>query len=351
MISFARSHRAVLRTFRAAAVALALSARTAPAGAAPTRSYSLTLAPNAACPNDALIVARVAAREPGAERVALGGDVVGTVSMARDGTRIRAVVTVTRADGSVERPVSGSSCEDAADAVAFILALALDAETATTLEAPAGASGAAQTAGAEVEGALAAAVVPAAPVVSVATPPAAPARPPASRERLRWGGGVLFGVSGGVAPALALTEGLFFEGALRARSLTQSFRLTGLHAGQTATTPVGNAELDLFALRLHACPVGFGRAFFVEGCASFDVGRLRGRGYDAVAAKSDSATWYGPGALGRAGAVVGGWIDVGAEVGFVVPLARDRFYFLPDVTAHTIPSVAGYGLVFVGLCP
>lgn len=353
MLAIAESPRAELRPFRGAVLALVLFAWPKPCAAAPASSYSLTLSPNTACPDDAPIVARVAARVPGAERVAAGGDVVAIVGMVGDGTRIRAVVAVTRADGSVERPVSGSSCEDAADAVAFILALALDADTEVgASEIPPAASSAAETANVRTQTQAATVPAPAAPVVARVAPPPAPARPPATPLRFRWGGGVLLGASGGVAPALALTEGIFLESARRgAQSLTQSFRLTGLHAGQTARTPAGTAELDLFALRVHACPLGFGRALFVEGCASFDVGRLRGRGYDAVAAKSDSATWYGPGALGRAGAALGGPFEIGAELGFVVPLARDRFYFLPDVTAHTVPPVAGYGVAFVGFRP
>ena len=261
--------------------------------------------------------------------------------------QIRAVVTVTRADGSTERVVSGASCEDVADAVAFILALALDAEEGPSAAAPPVASGLTETAGRPPETAPIPASMAITPTTRPSSSPASSASPPA---RFAWGGGVLLGATGGVAPTLAFSEGLFFEAARRpATALTQSFRLVGLHAGQTAETPAGTAGLDLFALRLQACPLGFGRATFVELCASFDYGRLRGRGHDAVVVKTSSATWYGPGVLGRAGAAVGGPFEVGVEGGLVVPLARDRFYFRPDVTAHTIPSLVGYGLLFVGL--
>lgn len=58
--------------------------------------------------------------------------------------------------------------------------------------------------------------------------------------------------------------------------------------------------------------------------------------------RSASATWYGPGAQLRAGVVGFGVLAVTVEGGAVAPLARDRFYFAPDETAHQIPSLAGY---------
>lgn len=291
-----------------------------PCAAAAARSYSLAVVPNGSCADEAPIEARLVGRVPDAHRVATpAGDVAASVSFAAEGVSIRAVVKVERADGRAEHSVSGANCEEVADAIAFILALALDPDTP----------------------------VEAAPPVNPSTHDS-DSVPVSSRWLL--GGGLLVGASGGVAPALAVTEGLFFEVAQRSStSVTLSFRLAGLHAGQTATTPAGDAKLDLLALRLHACPLGLGSSPFIELCASFDYGRLRGQGRATVHEKTSSATWYGPGALARAGLTVYGPLDLGAEVGIVAPLARDHFYFLPDVTAHRIPGLSGYGLFFFGL--
>jgi len=81
----------------------------------------------------------------------------------------------------------------------------------------------------------------------------------------------------------------------------------------------------------------------LSGCLSFDWGRLQGSGTHTVTGHSTSARWLGPGALVNAAMHVLPWLRLQLELGALLPLARDRFYFGPNETVHRIPNLAGYG--------
>ena len=160
-----------------------------------------------------------------------------------------------------------------------------------------------------------------------------------SEPAFHFGGGVTFGMTSGVAPELRPYLGLGLEVTRDHARLG----LSGLVSKGTADTATGSADLSWWALRLAACPAQLASGgWFVEPCATFDAGKLSGSGYDTRNRRSASATWYGPGAQLRAGVVGFGVLAVTVEGGAVAPLARDRFYFAPDETAHQIPSLAGY---------
>lgn len=306
---------------------LVLIAVSASARAEAPRRLDLSYEAGALCASEEALVAEVQKRVPHSARVRGGpSDVSARVRFERGDGQLRASVTLTSLDGSAEREVRGADCDEVTRALALIVALALDPDASA--DAPA-------------------APPPAEPARPAPPPPPLAARPRPADSAVWLGAGATVGLTGGVAPALTPYAGLFVEAGLRGSS--PSLRLSALRARATTQTDAGSAELDWLALRSSACPVGLGSRLFARACVTFDAGRLRGRGYATLEPRSESSTWYGPGVALGLGARLFGPLSLGADLGVVAPLTRDRFYFGPDVTAHRIPALAGYFGLGLGL--
>ena len=295
---------------------------------------------NSLCPEEQPLIAEIERRS---ERVAGSSPAVQAwVTIRGSDSRVKARVVVRRAEGTIHREISGEGCDEVIRAAALIVAIALDsdAEADTAAEA------------APAEAAPAEAAPPVTSRVLRAHDADADAEhrqrsPQREKEESAWwvGAGGLVGLTLGVSPNAVFSQGVFLEGGERANAwLAARFRLTGLRAEGIAETAGGTAELNWLALRAAGCPLGFGAGRFLELCATFDFGRLQGKSQ-----KQRNATWFGPGAALRAGVLVQDLLTLGGDFGVVAPLARDRFYFRPDLTAHRIPVLAGYGLLWLGL--
>lgn len=288
------------------------------------RRFALEYRGGVACPSEREVLAEVQRRAPNAERVTDGAlELRVRLSVQSEGVRQHGVIDIEGREGATHRELEAAECAEVVRALALIVALALDPDAATSVQPPA----------------------------TVAAPkPLAAAEshtesPLASRgSEFWWGAGTGVGWTAGVAPKPALSQTLFVElGQGRSTGFSPNARLGGVHAHGSASAPAGSADFELWALRVASCPYRVVAALAFSGCVSFDWGRLQGRGSHTLAARSSAATWSGPGAFVDAALQALPWMRVQLELGAMMPLARDRFYFGPDETVHHIPSLAGYG--------
>jgi hypothetical protein len=255
-----------------------------------------------------------------------------------------------RADGTqYDREVRGASCAEVANALAFVLALALGVDDPAAVAA-------------EPPNSTPEPPPPAAPVSppkKITPAPAAaprPHEPPRHPLRSLWafGGGVELGARAGLAPSWALVESAFLE-ARRASSspFGLSFR-AGFENMPTVSlsTVHGTTAFSWRAARLEACPVRL-RLFpplELEPCAGVHLGQVRGSGQPVGngTARSQSKPWFdGLAALRRELSVTRGLtLHVAGQV--LLPFTRYLFAFDgPSTTVYQVPGVASAG--FVGL--
>jgi hypothetical protein len=254
-----------------------------------------------------------------------------------------------RADGSTyHREVSGASCAEVANALAFVLALALgakDPEPPSTQPAPQSKPEAPP-----------APLPPPAPS-ALAAPPRLP-EPPGEQRRSAWsfGFGVQLGARAGLAPDWALVESAFFQAR---RASTTPFGLTlrvGFSNAQLDTQQTANGSAD-FRWRtgsLQACPVRLrlSKPLALVPCAGAHIGQLQVSGHPNPSAgeRVASKVWLdGLGAL-RLELTVLHSLSLGLEGQLIVPFTPYQFTFdspNSSVTVYQVPNLAS--AAFVGL--
>lgn len=313
-------HERMLRVVQAIIVGFVLNPSAA--NAEVRRRFTLDYQGVASCPTESQLLDEVQRRAPTAERV-LGGpvEVRALLTVGANGEHQRGIIDLESKDGPTHREVEADDCAEVVRALALILAMAIDPD--------AGSSPRARENTTEVER---------------AREPPRHAGPATSSAEVWWAAGASVGLAGGVAPSPSLSEGLLLEmGRGHEPGWSAHVRLAGVHAHGSATAGAGSADFDLLGLRIASCPYRIGIGLTLSGCASFDWGRLQGRGSHTIAAQSSAAAWLAPGGFIDAELRALPWLRLQLELGALLPLARDRFYFGPDETVHRIPSVAGYG--------
>jgi hypothetical protein len=258
-----------------------------------------------------------------------------------------------RADNSkYEREVTGASCAEVANALAFVLALALgvnDPPAASAIEPPASTP-----------------VVPfpqpPVPRLRAGTPtPVAPPRqpePPVPRRHSLWtfGGGVQLGARSGLAPNWAVVESAFLE-ARRAQSSPFGFTLRmGFENVQTANLSSirGTSDFAWWAGSVEACPVRLRlvESLELETCAGAHVGQLRGSGHpdpnSGGTSRTQSKIWLdGLTALRLEFALPHG-LSLHVQGEMLLPITRYQYAFDgPSTTLYQVPDLASAG--FLGL--
>lgn len=298
-------------------IALATVLTPAVANAQVRRTFALDYQGIASCPSEAELLAEVQRRAPHAERVATAPEEVNArLRVTALGERYRGTADIETDDGTTHREVEAAECAEVMRALALIVAIALDSDASTSRLQDS----------AHVE------------------PPKAAAPQPAESLAVWWAAGTGIGLAGGVAPTPALAETVFLElGRGHHPGWSANVRVAGVHAHGSTTARAGAADFDLLALRLSSCPYRLGATIELSGCLSFDWGRLQGSGTNTVAGHATAARWLGPGALVNAALHVLPWLRLQLELGALLPLARDRFYFGPNETVHRVPNLAGYG--------
>lgn len=313
--------------------------------AEPIQQFSVQYVSAPGCPTQERLVAGVEGRTalaryvPGARGVSVSLRIEDSGSGAEPFT---AHLSITGDVEATPRDISAGSCEELVNAVALIVALALDpGASAEPREAR---------------------LPPAAPPASSST--AAPARdesaaraPSVERRESNEatvavfaGAGITNGVGSGVAALWSLGV------AVRA-SLTPAWdagvSLRGMYARGSASAAPGGANLTLLGARVGLSPyVAASDQWLLEPSISFDFGSLEAEGRDVPNAATDSAPWIGPGVEllveRRFAEVLGGALAMGVRGGATWSLARDYFYFREDSNGGETrvfeqPAVVGHG--------
>jgi hypothetical protein len=311
---------------------------------------------NPACASRADLVARVRARSPRirftedgagleirAEFAVTGtGSVAGKVTLASAGTK-----------PSVRR-VLGANCNDAADAVALIIAVSLD-PTAGSRE-KGGAASEAPPNGPSREDPRAPASQEAAKAETAG--PAAASRAPDhanaeadARSRnsfaVQLAAQALFGPAPKGMAGVALSAMIAIE---RPSLWSPAVLLGASHSWRTGIEAEGGtAGFTLDAASFDACPFRFGWGpVGVRPCGSVLIGRMSARGSETrnPATESRRPFWVVGGAA-VANASLFGPFELGARVAVGANLVRDSFVFTPAVF-HEVPAITAAASLGIG---
>jgi hypothetical protein len=367
------------------------------AGAAPEDPEPIRLLYRAAvgCPSEAEFIARVRARTQRAQFVAQGASVrTFSVEIAL-GTLPTGSVTIVDGDREpLRRTIHAATCAEVADALGLMVALAVDPSQAMFFSSPSGSvpAGSAPTPSSAPAAAAPSAATPSASATSadsvtaaaprIATsassvpitpdpipqpqPPPAdsesrspapvpahdspvvhgplPATPPAHTQwPSRMFAGAQLAAATGVAPETILA-GAFVLGwqpgsvlgipGIRVRAAfarAQTAKLDVPGGGATFTWTVARAEACV--LLSPANPVRLGPCLRTEG------GVLDVTGSDIAFARTQHSPWAAVGPVANAEWSLLGALFLDLEVGPTLRAVTNRFFFLPDTTAYTVPVV------------
>jgi hypothetical protein len=289
--------------------ALGLLAWTGPALAqsgATTRAR-LQLEAEAGCATRAGLAARVTLRS---RRIAF-------VDAAPDAPDVRVVIgpgeqqvvarlTLAWPDGrSYERQLTASSCEEATDAIALLIVLALDpsARSGGVGEPPPAADGGSATHASMFS------------LVEVS---------------LGVGGGIAAGIAPGVMPGFGAQLRLAFAG--RALWLP-ALQLGFVHASRSGLRePGGIADFTLDAALLDVCAVGVALGpLAARGCIAAALGSLSTVGSSTYSPGSSARMWTSLGVSLLTALALGDRLAIELRTGVTAPLTRDRFAFAPSI--------------------
>ena len=306
------------------------------------------------CVSGAELIERVQARSPRIHFVADPSAPTVRVSFARSASGSVVSELELNAPGAnlPQRRLLASSCADAADAVALIIAISLDPLSATRVRTADGAPSERPASGASAtkpeHGRTPAAstqpakAMPEQPSVATKSEREAPAQP---RFGAQLAVQALLGPVPGVMPGVAA----YATAALDRRGLwSPALVLGALHAGRSEIAePGGTASFTLDAASLDACALRLQMAAF-EGraCGSALLGRVASQG----SATNQPASRARPFVVAGAAAVLtirlAASLELSARTAAGVTLVRDSFEFAPVVfhTAAPFTLAASLGL-------
>ena len=308
----------------AAALTLCGAARAVVPGTEEAIRLSYRASPG--CPDEANFVARLCARTSRA-RIARAGESARTFTIVVDaGPPASGRVVVHGADDASEgtRQVRAASCTDVADALALMVALAIDPQAA----APERAASARPS-------------PPEPPAPSASSAPAA-VQPSADDEALSAGGD--FVAVTDVTPQVLLAGSPYVGWRAPAVGWFEpSFRLAFVRAGTPALdVPGGTAAFTWTVGRADACPIALPRGVVrVVECVRLEAGSLQ--------VEQALRPWVAVGPVVRAGWSFLSWAFVEGEAGVLVHVTQDRFYFTGQPTAYEVHLLGGTVGVGVGV--
>jgi hypothetical protein len=271
------------------------------------------------------------------------------VNISRTVEGARGQVAIREPDGNLSlRDVPGSDCPEVLSAMALIAALTVDPLARPDREVPVADRRRR----------------PSSPRPALAPSRPVPRQPPAAtkpenprpRRSLGLGAGARVNAHGAVMPELALGLAAHIEVVSRRRGpLSPSLRVGAVfsrHGGfetELANGANATAEFEWLTARVELCPVRLGSPAKVSlrPCAYFDAGRLKASGSDVSPERQKSVFWTAMGAELALEARLLGALSAAAEVGILLPFRRDRFFFVPERTAHEVSAAglsAGLGL-------
>jgi hypothetical protein len=131
-----------------------------------------------------------------------------------------------------------------------------------------------------------------------------------------------------------------------------SFRLAFLRVGSGPVDfPVGVAEFTWTVGRLDGCPIAWPRTVIrVLECVRVEAGTLEVAGARVPAPLTQLRAWLTAGPLVRAEWPFIRWAFIDLEVGLLLRVMQDRFYFFaPDTSAYQVPLLGVTAGVGVGI--
>jgi hypothetical protein len=264
-----------------------------------------------ACAARATLEAAVAARAPAV-----------VFTPPADGARVFAVV-ITQTDagyqgslavgstaGTSSRELAAARCDDLVQALALVIALAIDP---AALSAP----------------------------PAVTAPPPMVVRPSPWRAAALVGGGVSGGVTPGAAPAVAV------EARLARRGLGHA-ALTALLGGSERSVGDGDAAFRWLAGRGSLCWQLLHGPVDADACGHLEMGAINAEGSGIARAHQAARTWLAPGAHAAA-RWAGRRLLLEVQGGVSVPILRDRYFFDPGGTIHRTWIATPWILVATGV--
>src|SRR5580692_132000 len=317
------------------------------------------------CPDEAAFLARIRARTAQV-RAAMPGELARTFSVTLDeGAVPSGQVQIVSVDGPLRlRRVQAGTCSEVADALALVVALALDPQStvaapeASTLDAPAPAPPESLS--------PPTAPVPTAPFVEPtpsATPESAPHRPQRARPPTRpstsaastdygtisLGAGV--SLFTGVSPNVLLGVSPFAGWRMATRgALDPSVRLSFFRAASGPLAAGGaDAAFTWTVGRLDLCPFSFGVALRVATCGRVEAGALEVAASDIAPARDAVKPWFAAGPVVRGARSFYRWAFLDLDLGGLLRVTNDRFYFEPNTTVYRVPLVGVGAAVGLGV--
>jgi hypothetical protein len=283
------------------------------------------------CPSRDAFLERLRARTT-RFREAIEGEAarVFTADLVFGANASRGKLTVRARDGSsTTRELKAPSCEQVGEALALIVAIAIDPQALVEVAPPRS--------------------EPEPPPVP--SPPPDAARPPDVRRSepmvrtVRGAFGLRWDEVSGVTPILRPVLRPFFEiisdrpGAF-VPGLRVSFAWT---RNARVGTAYGEADFSWYAGRIEACPFRLGSvAVSLSSCVTFDAGALRVVGQDATASTARTRPWVSTGLNARGSARVWRFVFVEVEVGAAAPWFKDRWVFADGSAIQAAPPITAW---------
>jgi hypothetical protein len=311
--------------------------------AEPTVQVELDYRGSPGCPDSAWFMARVRARtirvgfEPAAPlRLLLwtdGDALEGSLDLRGPGLE------------PLIRGARGKTCDEVVDALALIVAMALDPTVTPGSATPLATSGPPSVAAPPAEPATPMPVASATPSARTTTPPPSESARPRRRPKavlVDVGAGAA--VAGGMAPGPSPGALVFLEASGAAPGLWAPTVVVAVELDQSTTVhrSLGDARFTRVLGRAEGCPLRVAPwpSLGIRACAAFEYGMLAGSGSHTVDGTVQRDRWLAP-ALGLRGE----WRPHPAVVlvldGLASrPLVRDRFFFAPNGTIYRVPAFA-----------
>lgn len=244
------------------------------------------------------------------------------------------------------RDVRAETCADVADALALVVALAIDPMArAVPVASPPPSTPAPSAVEPE--------PVAPSPVVTTPTVVEMPIAP--SKVDARKGGAFSLGtdvaIVTGAAPTTLVGVSPFVGGQWPIGSMAASAHLGFVHARTgEVSVPGGAAAFTWNVGQLDGCltPWPAARAR-LSGCARMQAGVLDASGLQIASPKSESSAWFAVGPGLRAEWSIIGPLFVDARLAMMFHVMADRFYFLPDTTAYRVPVLGVDGALGAGV--
>jgi hypothetical protein len=230
------------------------------------------------------------------------------------------------------REVPGGSCQEVASAMSLIAALMVDPLAAGLAQVRQGRQ-----------------------PVKTSSPPERPAPPPLALPPPAWSVQVehRFIAQSAIAPNVAWVQAGRVMLTRQSSEWHPSLSLGAHFAHAVTSAPAGSAELEWAVAQLSLCPAGMqpSARWDWRACAAFQLGRLRGSGFETLSPASKSVLWSAAGAQLEGRFEVIGPLWLGWEGALTFPFTRESFYLDPQQRLHRVPPWAvsfgvGLGLRF-----